>query len=201
MFSRPTKASAMLKHLLLVAALSAAPFAPAAAQTADSSALSSQEIVKRFEEQKTRSLTRSLRIAPGGQSGGTASTSQPAAAPAETYVRAEQGSELFLNISFDFDSAALRADQKPNLSNMCAAMKTADVATFQIIGHTDSTGTAAYNERLSLLRAEEVKRYLVEECGIPPAKLQTVGVGSQFPADTANPKGDVNRRVEFQALS
>lgn len=80
-------------------------------------------------------------------------------------------------------------------------MKAADVDVFRIVGHTDSSGSDAYNERLSLLRAEEVKRYLVGDCGIADTRMEAVGVGSRFPYDAENPKGDVNRRVEFQALS
>ncbi|MFD2853849.1 OmpA family protein [Seohaeicola zhoushanensis] len=105
-----------------------------------------------------------------------------------------------MQISFDFDSASLRADQKPKLAALCQAMKSVDAALYQIIGHTDSSGSAAYNQRLSLLRAQEVKRHMVSECGIPENRLEAVGLGESAPFDQADPKADVNRRVEFQAL-
>ena len=80
-------------------------------------------------------------------------------------------------------------------------MQNVDVEMFRIVGHTDAAGSASYNERLSLLRAEEVKRHLVSDCGIAETRLQAVGVGEQFPLDKDDPRADVNRRVEFQALS
>jgi len=106
-----------------------------------------------------------------------------------------------IQISFDFDSAALRTDQKPKLTTLCTVMQKVDVNLFRIVGHTDASGAADYNERLSLLRAQEVKRFLVSDCGIAETRLEAVGVGEAFPLDKADPRGDVNRRVEFQALS
>ena len=120
--------------------------------------------------------------------------------PKPTYVAVEKQDQVNLQISFDFDSAALRADQKPKLATLCQVMQNIDVAVFQIVGHTDSSGSAAYNEKLSLLRAQEVKRHLVSDCGIAPERLQAIGVGESSPFNTANPRADENRRVEFQAL-
>ena len=105
-----------------------------------------------------------------------------------------------MQIRFDFDSAALREDQKPKLATLCQVMKSVDVAVFQIIGHTDSAGTDSYNEKLSLLRAQEVKRHLVSDCGVAEGRLQAVGVGESAPYDTVDPGAEINRRVEFQAL-
>lgn len=79
-------------------------------------------------------------------------------------------------------------------------MKAVDVQLFQIVGHTDSSGSASYNENLSLLRAKEVKRHLVSECGIPETRLEAVGMGESVPFNAADPRSDENRRVEFQAL-
>ena len=80
-------------------------------------------------------------------------------------------------------------------------MKAEDTGVFQVVGHTDSSGSASYNERLSQLRAEEVKRFLVNDCGIADTRLQAVGVGEEFPFNKDNTRADENRRVEFQALS
>jgi outer membrane protein OmpA-like peptidoglycan-associated protein len=172
---------------------------PAHAQSAG--ALTEAQILENLTKQKTRGLS----IAPTGAA--------PAGAPAQavTTVTTDTGAkvdyaavpadeQVNINISFDFDSAALRADQKPRLAALCNVMKTADIARYRIVGHTDSSGSAAYNERLSLLRAEEVKRFLTSDCGIAADRMEAVGVGSQFLSDPANPRGDVNRRVEFQAL-
>lgn len=109
--------------------------------------------------------------------------------------------QVNVNIKFGFDSAALTPDQKPLLTQLCSVMRKSDIQIFRIIGHTDASGTDAYNQKLSQLRAEEVRRYMVDTCAIAPARLEAMGVGEQFLADKADPKAAANRRVEFQALS
>lgn len=181
--------------------------------------LTAEEITNAFNKQKTRGLvvgdqktrglkpvgqpdTRGLVIVPttdpnaSDDSGAVASASvQPA------YSAVAREDQVNVQISFDFDSAALRSDQKPKLATLCAVMQGIDVAQFQIIGHTDSKGSAQYNEQLSLLRAQEVKRHLVDDCGIDAARLQAVGLGEQAPINSNDPRAEENRRVEFQALS
>ena len=125
------------------------------------------------------------------------------AAPVKVaYTELDKADQINFRIGFDFDSAVLRETEKPKLAALCTAMKAVDVAVFRIVGHTDAAGTEVYNEKLSLLRAEEVKRHLVsEECGIEPARLQAVGVGKRYLYNTDDPRSEDNRRVEFQALS
>ncbi len=109
--------------------------------------------------------------------------------------------QVNLHIEFGFDSAALDASQKPKLEKMCIVLQTSPINKIRIVGHTDTKGTDAYNERLSILRAREVARHLTEECGIAASRLETVGLGERFPINPNNPSADENRRVEFQALS
>jgi outer membrane protein OmpA-like peptidoglycan-associated protein len=106
-----------------------------------------------------------------------------------------------VRIDFAFDSAALDDAQKPKLQKLCNVMRVADIQLFRIIGHTDASGTDEYNERLSRLRAEEVQRFFVNDCGIAANRLEAVGLGERFPLDDFDPDSDQNRRVEFQALS
>jgi len=117
------------------------------------------------------------------------------------YDELDKADQINFRIGFDFDSAVLRDTEVPKLASLCSAMKAVDVAVFRIVGHTDAAGTDAYNEKLSLLRAEEVKRRLVGDCGIEPARLQAVGVGKRYLYNTDDPRSEDNRRVEFQALS
>lgn len=70
--------------------------------------------------------------------------------------------------------------------------------TYQIIGHTDSSGSVQYNLTLSQARADEVVRYMVRECGIDAALLEAVGMGEGRLKDSSNPRADANRRVEIQ---
>ena len=71
----------------------------------------------------------------------------------------------------------------------------------RIVGHTDASGPWSYNLKLSELRAEEVKRFFENDCGVAADRLQAIGVGEQFPFDDRDPGAAVNRRVEFQAIS
>lgn len=68
-----------------------------------------------------------------------------------------------------------------------------------IEGHTDSVGPEAYNLKLSLSRADSVKKFLIETGGLSADKLNSVGFGEERPvADNSNYQGRAkNRRVEF----
>lgn len=176
------------------------PLSMAHAQNSDQE-LTVEEITKAFQQQKTRGLV----IVPSGagseaaQSGAEQETATIAAAT-EEYTPVDRQSQINVQISFDFDSAALRADQEPKLANMCTSMQVMTGTVFQIIGHTDSSGSASYNERLSLLRAQEVRRHLISNCGIRENMLKAIGMGETAPFNRNNPRADENRRVEFQAL-
>lgn len=148
----------------------------------------------------------STQVAIPGTDGGTKSTEAPRLTAGTTIQPATYGSldkELQVNvrIHFGFDSASLTEDQKPVLAQMCSVIKQSDIKLFRIVGHTDSVGSDAYNEHLSQLRAEEVRRHLIADCGIAPDRLEATGMGKRFPYNTADPKSAENRRVEFQALS
>ena len=160
--------------------------------------MTAEEITDAFTKQKTRGLV----IVPSGQQSGSAATESTSVITRENpaYSAVARDDQVNVQIAFDFDSAALRDDQKPKLDTLCQVMRSIDVAVFQIIGHIDSSGTAQYNQRLSLLRAQEVKRHLVNTCGLDANRLEAIGMGESVPFDAANPRADVNRRVEFQAL-
>jgi outer membrane protein OmpA-like peptidoglycan-associated protein len=143
-------------------------------------------------------------LAPAGQPAevvtAAAAPSQPSP-QANVYGVLPQEMQVNLNIRFGFDSAAIADDQLPVLTQMCAVMKASDINVFRIVGHTDAAGSDDYNERLSALRAQEVARWLVNDCGIASSRLETLGMGKRVLLNPADPRGDENRRVEFQALS
>ncbi len=118
-----------------------------------------------------------------------------------TLVKMPEGMGVNIRIEFAFDSAALDDAQKPKLQKLCNVMRAADIQLFRIIGHTDASGSDDYNERLSRLRAEEVQRFFVNDCGIAASRLEAVGLGERFLLEDYDPDSDQNRRVEFQALS
>jgi outer membrane protein OmpA-like peptidoglycan-associated protein len=161
--------------------------------------MTAEEITQAFEKQKTRGLV----LVPSDSATTTANTTTTtvaAAAPEVEYTEVDKADQVNIKIKFDFDSATLRDDQKTQLDTLCQVMKAVDVKLFQIVGHTDSSGSASYNQNLSLLRAKEVKRHLVNECGIDETRLEAIGMGEAVPFNPADPRGDENRRVEFQAL-
>ena len=167
------------------------------AETKDASQLTPAELQALFESQRTRGLV----IAPANNADGQVNPDQTAIVPADQYAKVDADLQVNVRISFDFDSAALKVSEKGKLTSLCHAVKSSDIPVFRIVGHTDASGSASYNQNLSLLRAEEVKRYMVAECGIPEAKLLAVGVGEDYPVDAADPRADANRRVEFQVAS
>jgi OOP family OmpA-OmpF porin len=71
----------------------------------------------------------------------------------------------------------------------------------QVEGHTDSTGSAKINKKLSRERAESVRAYLVKK-GVEDKRLVALGFGPERPiADNATPEGqEANRRVEFNIV-
>lgn len=133
----------------------------------------------------------------------TETTTETVVKEPETATLVKMPADLGVNIriEFAFDSAALDEAQKPKLAKLCNVMKASDIKLFRIIGHTDASGTDDYNERLSRLRAEEVQRFFINDCGIEAGRLEAVGLGERFLLEDADPDSDQNRRVEFQALS
>jgi OOP family OmpA-OmpF porin len=108
--------------------------------------------------------------------------------------------QVNVQVRFGFDSAALDDTARAELRRVCGVLDAAGINVLRIVGHTDAAGDAAYNQRLSVLRAEEVQRFFVGDCGIEAGRLEAVGVGEQFPFDD-DPYAGANRRVEFQAMS
>ncbi|MEQ6250627.1 OmpA family protein [Sulfitobacter sp. HNIBRBA3233] len=131
----------------------------------------------------------------------TTDPNKPLVAQPVVFGQLDPELQVNLRITFGFDSAALSEAEKPKLAKMCQVLQQTDINLVRIVGHTDTSGSAEYNERLSTLRAEEVARHLTESCGIAPERLQTIGMGERFPANQADSRADENRRVEFQALS
>jgi outer membrane protein OmpA-like peptidoglycan-associated protein len=177
-------------------------FAAPVAMAQDASELSAEEIEALFEAQRTRGLV----LAPVAEevaSDDAAAVDDAATTVAtnEDYVQFDNDLQVNIRVAFEFDSAALSAGERAKLDTLCQAISDSDIPLFRIIGHTDASGADDYNQRLSLLRAEEVERHLVDSCGIAPERLEALGVGEAFPFDPSDPRADVNRRVEFQVGS
>jgi OOP family OmpA-OmpF porin len=101
-------------------------------------------------------------------------------------------------VNFDFDKANIRPDAVPILDEAANTLKEYGDVTVSVDGYTDSVGTDAYNQRLSVRRADAVKEYL-ERHGVAASRLTARGFGETNPVasnETAEGRAQ-NRRVEL----
>jgi len=105
-------------------------------------------------------------------------------------------------VNFEFNSATLTDHAKAVLNDGVDAVNNlGDSVGVSVEGHTDSIGSASYNQKLSLKRAKSVVAYLVSQ-GIEPSRLKPVGMGESNPIasnDTDAGRAQ-NRRVDFVVL-
>lgn len=114
-------------------------------------------------------------------------------------IRKDEGIYISFDsgLLFDYDSYELRPETKMNLNELASSLKEFDETEVNILGHTDSTGSSAYNEKLSKQRANNVVAYL-EAQGVEDARLVSLGLGETDPV-TTNETAEgrqLNRRVE-----
>ena len=102
------------------------------------------------------------------------------------------------DISFDTNSFVVKPQMRSVLDPFAASLKDDPTARVSIIGHTDSTGSAAINNPLSVERAQSVRDYLVGH-GVSATRIETAGRGDREPvADNISDSGRArNRRVEI----
>lgn len=141
----------------------------------------------------------------------TAVNAQPqqqpqAPAPQQTSTAAAggcpaSGTAVALEIKFAVNSAVLQADAYRNLRQMAQAMNSDELrgCTFAVEGHTDASGNPSYNVKLSKLRANSVKNFLMS-MDIPSKRLKAAGKGSAEPLNPKDKYAPENRRVQFRIL-
>ena len=102
---------------------------------------------------------------------------------------------------FDFDKSVLKPEAKSKLDDLVGKLKGINLEVIIAVGHTDGIGSDAYNNKLSVRRAEAVKAYLVSK-GIEPNRVYTEGKGKKQPvADNKTAEGRAkNRRVEIEVV-
>lgn len=108
-----------------------------------------------------------------------------------------------LRIGFDLNSARLTPVGRRQLDELAAALQSRRLAQarFGLYGHTDASGPAAYNLRLSQQRARSVRDYLVAEAGIDPRRLEAKGFGEDRLRPDLAPGAAGQRRVEVVNLT
>lgn len=111
----------------------------------------------------------------------------------------ERGRTVIEGLMFAHDDDALLPGSDPALTEAARLLAAMPDKSFYVVGHTDATGTHAYNMKLSADRAHSVREALVERFGIAPERLIAAGVGPLSPVLTNSSDGGraKNRRVEL----
>jgi len=102
---------------------------------------------------------------------------------------------------FDFNKSVLKPEAKTKLDDLVSKLTGVKLEVIISVGHTDSVGSVAYNQKLSVKRAEAVKAYLISK-GIEANRVYTEGKGKSQPvADNKTKEGRAkNRRVEIEVV-
>ena len=167
-----------MRAMIAVLALALLP-APLASQTAPARDLSTDAFIEALTP-PARPLTRGL-------------TPQ---------LREQEIPRIDLAVEFEFASSALTTEARALLSNLASALQAPALAghRFRLAGHTDAVGSDEVNDRLSLERANAVRRFLVAEHGIAPERLEIAGYGRRRLLFEDAPQDARNRRVEVAVI-
>jgi outer membrane protein OmpA-like peptidoglycan-associated protein len=134
-------------------------------------------------------------------------TPPPAPTPPQSEVEKqliETGSIVLHDVYFDLDKATLKPESETRLDEVGAALEKFGDLKLEVQGHTDSRGTARYNEKLSQARAEAVRDYLLAHFHLAADNLTAKGYGeSQLAVSPEKSDEDyaMNRRVVLRALN
>lgn len=106
-----------------------------------------------------------------------------------------------MNIKFAYNSAILTPDAQHQLSTVGEALASDELADLRFVveGHTDSKGSARYNQVLSERRAAAVKQFLAKNYQIGESRIIAVGKGESAPLAPEDPASSANRRVRIVA--
>ena len=105
------------------------------------------------------------------------------------------------DILFDVNKATIKPESMKEINRIKAIMDENPSVRYEVQGHTDSTGDAASNQKLSERRAQAIVDKMVE-LGVSPNRLKAVGKGETSPIGDNNTEAGraKNRRVEFVAM-
>jgi len=125
----------------------------------------------------------------------------PAPAPAPAPVPVSEKVSFAAEALFDFDKSVIKAEGRSALDDLLTKLQGMNTEVMVTVGHTDSVGSDAYNQALSMRRAEAVKAYIVSK-GIDASRVYTEGKGESQPvADNTTAEGRAkNRRVTVEVV-
>ncbi|MBT1696164.1 PorP/SprF family type IX secretion system membrane protein [Fulvivirgaceae bacterium PWU4] len=109
--------------------------------------------------------------------------------------------KVTLHFNFEFNSSDLDEPSGQYLDELAEALAENEHLRIRLTGHTDNIGSAKFNQRLSLFRANTIKQYLVEK-GLDPERVETEGKGLTEPLNEnkTDEERARNRRVELTIL-
>ena len=116
-----------------------------------------------------------------------------------------QGDNITLNlpdgITFDFNKSTLKPQFYGALNGVASTLAEYNQTMIEVVGHTDSIGSDAVNNRISRERAEAVANYLRGQ-GVQSARIETLGAGKRYPVADNNTEAGraANRRVEIRVV-
>jgi outer membrane protein OmpA-like peptidoglycan-associated protein len=194
----PTLRPTWIHLLAACCAVCAPPWAMAQTTPATPS---SEQMIEQLKSPKTRSL-RNLSVEPAN-----AAAPMPPVGPANAVtavtavVPVVAKPSLSLLIQFDLNSARVKPESQQALANLATALKSPELlaSKFAVEGHTDATGRADSNLRLSQQRADAVRDLLASQ-GIASQRLQASGKGASDLANKTDPAAAENRRVKIVNL-
>ncbi len=130
-----------------------------------------------------------------------APTASPAPVPVPVPAPISEKVTFAADTFFDFGKSVLKPDARAKLDDLVSKTSGINLEVIIAVGHTDSVGSDAYNQRLSVSRAEAVKTYLTSK-GIEANRVYTEGKGEKQPvADNKTDEGRAkNRRVEIEVV-
>jgi outer membrane protein OmpA-like peptidoglycan-associated protein len=107
---------------------------------------------------------------------------------------------LVKNVYFDTDKSDIRVESYPSLVELATILNQNPELSFYVDGHTDSTGGAEFNQKLSEKRANEIKNFLENNLGVSKTQLEARGFGDTVPVAKNNDaqRRQLNRRVEIK---
>lgn len=128
---------------------------------------------------------------------------QELASTGVSVVRSDDNIRLIMpgNITFKTDSADINSGFYATLNSVAKVLNKYDNSTVMVMGYTDSTGSAEYNQTLSQQRAKSVATYLQGQ-GVKASRFEVMGMGSSNPiASNSSSSGrQQNRRVEIKII-
>lgn len=141
------------------------------------------------------------RPAPAPAPAAAAPAAAPRPAPAPPAPPAATKVTYAADAFFDVNKSVVKPEGKAKMDDLVGKIKGINLEVIIAVGHTDSDGGDAFNQKLSVARAEAVKAYLVSK-GIEKNRVYTEGKGEKQPvADNKTKEGKAkNRRVEIEVV-